>query len=387
MKILQVCAVDFTANNFLIPLVDFLRLKGHQVDIVCTKGEYAETIIKRGYKLIPCRISRNRNIISHIFSIIHLYFIIKKGKYDVVHTHTPVAGLVGRIAAWLAGTKLIFYTAHGFYFHEYMQPSRRKFHIRLEKFAGRFCDFIFVQSDEDRRTAIKEKIVPEMKVLAIGNGIDLKRFDPNRISPAEKQIYKKQLNIAPQKKVVTIVGRLVKEKGYIEFFKAARLILNERPHTKFLVVGGALESEHDNSTSSILSLIEGLGIKDNVILLGFRQDVEELLNISNIFVLPSYREGMPRSIIEAMAMGLPVVATDIRGIREEVIDGDTGFLVPVGDEKTLAQNILTLLKNDELAINMGKMSRERALTKYSEEIVFLKQWQIYEAFAKAKKIL
>lgn len=380
MKILQVCAVDFTVKNFLLPLIDFLKQQGNEVDIACSKGDYTSELKKHGYNIIPYPISRSTNVLSHICSLYHLCKIIKKGKYDVVHTHTPIAALLGRIAARLCSVPIIFYTAHGFYFHDDMHPLTKYFHIFLEKVGAFFCNFIFVQSEEDRLTAVKEGIIREPNILTIGNGVDLDRFDPSHFSQEQKEQIKKELKISSKEKIVSIIGRLVREKGYFEFFTAAKLILDELPDTKFIVIGDALSSDYDASKDEISHLIEALGIRKNIIFIGFRSDVERFLSITDVFTLPSYREGMPRSIIEAMAMGVPVVAANIRGSREEVLDGTTGFLVPVKDVKTLAQKILLFLRDSRLAQHIGNAGRERAVNYFSEKGVLQKQWEIYERF-------
>lgn len=384
LKVLQVCAVDFTVKNFLLPLIKFLELQGFEVTTVCTSGEFFQELRQQGINLHGITIARSSNLWRHIISGKKLFSFIRQHRFQIVHTHTPIASLIGRITARLAGVPIILYTAHGFYFHERMSPLKRQFHIWLEKFAALFCDFIFTQSEEDRQEAIKLKICKEDKIAWIGNGIDLHKFNPANIKQEDKENLLKELGLEQARYIVGIIGRLVREKGFMEFFTAASLVLKRHPETYFLVIGDALVSDYDASKAEIYQHIEQLGIKEHVRFTGFRSDIPQLLSLMDVYTLPSYREGMPRSIIEAMAMAKPVVATNIRGCREEILDGETGFLVPVGDAKALADAILRLVENPELAAEMGKRGQERALKLYDEQQVLQRQLEVYKKLIQQK---
>ncbi|MCX7766383.1 MAG: glycosyltransferase family 4 protein [Candidatus Sumerlaeia bacterium] len=384
LKVLQICAVDFTVKNFLLPLIKFLELQGFEVTTVCTPGEFFHELRQQGINLHGIPIARSFNLWRHLISGKKLFSFIRQHRFQIVHTHTPVASLIGRITARLAGVPIILYTAHGFYFHERMSPTARQFHIWLEKIAALFCDFIFTQSEEDRQTAIKLNICKEHKIAWIGNGIDLHRFNPANIKREDKENLLKELGLEQAQFIVGIIGRLVREKGFMEFFTAASQILKRYPKTYFLVIGDALVSDYDASKAEIHRHIEQLGIKDHVRFTGFRSDIPQLLSLMNVYTLPSYREGMPRSIIEAMAMAKPVVATNIRGCREEIVDGKTGFLVPVGDATALAEAILRLLENPELAEEIGKRGRDRAIELYDEQLVLQRQLEVYKKLIQRK---
>jgi len=154
-KILEVCAVDITVKNLLLPLINKLEKEGYIVEIACSRGEEAKTLEKKGYVFKFTNIDRKINLISNINSILELYRIIKKRKYDIVHVHTPVASVLGRIAAKLASTPIIIYTAHGFYFHDNMPKIIYKIFVIIEKLMGKyFTDYIFTQSQEDYESAI-----------------------------------------------------------------------------------------------------------------------------------------------------------------------------------------------------------------------------------------
>lgn len=384
LKVCQLCAVDFTLKHFLLPLVDGMRDAGWAVVSVCSEGEYVPEMRARGYNIVTIPISRSLNAIAHVVSLWRLYRLFRRERFDIVHAHTPIAALIGRVAARLAGVPLIVYTAHGFYFHDEMQAWKRHLFVGLEWLGGRFTDLLFTQSQEDAKAAVVERISSPEDVVAIGNGVDASRFDPALV--VNRRLIRAQLGIPESAQVVGIIGRMVREKGYDEFLAAALDLLPEFPDVCFLLVGGRLASDHDDPIEPMLLYAKD-ALGDHLILAGFRKDIPEMLSIMDVFCLPSYREGMPRTIIEAMMMGRPVVATNIRGAREEVIDGETGWLIPTRDSMALAQAIRDYLENPRRAQEMGQSGRRRALAMYDEQKVIALQMVKIAAYAKKRGLL
>ena len=171
MKICQLCAVDFTLLKFLLPLIDRQMAAGHEVIAVCSDGASIKNLRKNGYNIKTLSIERSINPIKFVSSVWHLFKFLRQEKFDLIHVHTPVAALIGRIAGKLAKVDGIIYTAHGFYFHDEMSKFKKLFHIKLEKFAGYFTDLLFTQSTEDARTALRLNIVPSNRIFSIGNGL------------------------------------------------------------------------------------------------------------------------------------------------------------------------------------------------------------------------
>jgi len=386
VKVLQLCAVDFTVKNFLRPLIRYLTGQGFDVTTACSEGPYFPELREEGFHLKAIPISRSMNVLKHGVSSARLFRYLMKNRFDIVHVHTPIASLIGRFASRLAGVPIKIYTAHGFYFHEQMEPATRRFHITLERLGARWGDYIFTQSNEDRFTAIRERITTPDRITTIGNGVDTDRFNPERISLEKKEALRRELGIPSDAPVVGMIGRMVREKGYREFIEAAAMILKDRPGTHFLCIGDELRSDHDASRGMFRSLIRELELEDSIHFAGMRSDIPELLSILSVYTLPSYREGMPRSIIEAMCMERPVVATNIRGCREEVVDGETGYLVPTRDAPALAGAIADLLKDPVLARDFGNRGRERAAHLFSEKRVLERQLKVYEKLMQEKGI-
>lgn len=376
LKVCQLCAVDFTLKYLLTPLIDGMRGAGWQVSAVCGDEGGVAGLRERGYAITTVAISRGFNPFRHAVSLLRLIALFRREKFDVVHTHTPVAALLGRIAARVAQVPLIVYTAHGFYFHEQMKPLPKAIFSFLEWLGGRCTDLLFTQSQEDAQTAVAQGFMPADRVLAIGNGVDVARFNPQAAKP--RAAMREELGIPQDAVVIGMIGRMVAEKGYGEFFAAAAAVAKQAPRAWFLVIGGHLASERDAGIGAQLERAQAeLGAR--LILTGMRNDVPDLCAAMDVFTLPSYREGMPRSIIEAMHMGLPVVATDIRGSREEVVKEKTGLLVPTRDAIALGQAFARLVDDADLRTRMGAAGRARAIELYDEAKVVARQIAAIEA--------
>lgn len=387
IKILELTAVDFVVENLLLPLIDRLSIEGFEVNIVCSSGKRTRELKKTGYKIKTIEIPRRISIIPYFISLIKIYHFIKKEKFDIVHVHTPIACVLGRIAAKIAGVPLIIYTAHGFYFHDGLAKWKREFLISIEKIMVKFfTDLIFTQSKEDLETAINKKIIAKNKIFYIGNGVDINKFNMSD-SNSNWLKERKEFGIDSKAKVICFIGRIVREKGIVDLIYAFKNILNDLPEAILLIIGDDRANERDlKAKDEVDFLINKFNIKENVIFAGYRNDIRDLLAMANVFVLPSYREGMPRSIIEAMAMSKAVVATNIRGCREEVVNNKTGFLVPVGEPRKLANALLKILKDEKLASNMGQNGRKRVEAKFNEEIVLEKQINKIRKWIRIKNI-
>jgi len=371
-KIAQLCAVDFTLRHFLLPLMEGLRAEGHEVVGICAEGALLEPVRAAGFRVEPVKIERSFNLFRHFGAYRELKALLRREGFDIVHVHTPVAALVGRFAARAARVPRIVYTAHGFYFHEYMGPARRSIFVALEWLAGRVTHVLFTQAEEDAATARRLGLIRGETIEAIGNGVDPARFHPPA-DTVERAVTRASVGVAPDAVAVVTVGRLVAEKGYPELFAAMRTA----PNAELWVVGERLASDHAGGIADAIAAVEAdPDLGPRIRFLGYREDVADLLRAADIFVLASHREGMPRSIIEAMMTGLPVVATDIRGAREEVVEGETGFLVPVCDAGPLGAALARLAGDPKLRALLGTVGRARALELYDEARIVTRQIEL-----------
>ena len=373
MKVCHICAVDFTLNHFLLPLIDRMKNEGWDVYAICSRGSNSKDLKDKGYNLINVDIPRNLNPILIIKTIISLYKEFKKNKFDIIHVHTPVASVVGRIAAKLAGVPLVIYTAHGFYFHENMSIFKFYIYLYIEKFFAYFTDLIFFQSIEYYNISKKHNFLDDDKLFHIGNGVDSTIFIPKSIIDMSKT--KKKLGIPDNSFVIGSICRLVEEKGILEFLDAAEMISKIYPDVYFLLIGSRLDTEHNtNINKQIFSKKKKLG--DKLLLLGHRNDIPELLSILDIFCLPSWREGLSRSIIEAMFMAKPIITTNIRGCREQVDHKKNGLIIPIKSSKKIFNSVKFLINDPDTRKKFGKNARKKAIKFYDEKNVLSFQIKI-----------
>jgi glycosyltransferase involved in cell wall biosynthesis len=373
-NILFLATVDSHIYYFHIPFMKLLKEMGYCVEVAASNVGFTGRIEKEGFKVYNIPFSRNPISFSNIKTFFILLRLIREKKYIMLHAHTPVASFVGRIAAKLAGVPHIVYTAHGFHFHEHGSRLKNFVYYRLEKFAGKFTDVIIAINSDDYKVAVDKKMVFNGKVVYIkGVGVDLEKFSPASISLQKKCKYCNELHIEEKDFVIISIAELIKRKNVIDIIKALRVVNSWGKPVQLLVVGdGPLRAELRN-----FSACDDL-IKDRAFFLGKRFDIPELLSISDLFVMTSYHEGLPRAIMEAMSMERPIVAYNIRGVRDLVEDGVNGFLVPFGDVKALSEKIKYLLEHPEIAKEMGKKGREKVEKDFSFDAILPQMEKLYK---------
>lgn len=370
MKVLHVCAVGVTTHHLLRPQIDYLISRGLTVEVACSPDEEAEAFRQRGYRVHPVQIDRKIDPLKNSASLLKLVRLMRSQRYDLVHVHTPIAAVLGRIAAKLAGVPRIVYTAHGFPFHDQSSPWQYRTYFAIEKFCAGFTDLILTQSYEDLITSQSRGLCPPHKVRHLNNGVDSERFSRHRLQPADQQQLRRSLGLtgAP---VIGAVGRLTRQKGFGYLVEAAAQLLPEFPDLQVLIIGGELSTDPDPFQAELMQTAIDLGIRDHMVFTGYRTDIPDLLGLVDVFTLPTYfGEGLPRSILEAMAMGLPVVTTDIRGCREAVIPDQNGYIVPPCDSQALALALAEVLRQPQLRQQFGAASRRRVEAEFDEGYVF-----------------
>lgn len=265
-----------------------------------------------------------------------LWRVLRRERPAIVHTHTSKAGAVGRVAAWLAGIPVVIHTPHGHIFYGYYGPVMSGLICLVERALARITDRIVTLTERGIEEHVRLGIARADKFTAIPSGIALSAFRSVRVEPAVKR---KELGLPPEGPVIGTVGRLVPIKGHEWLLKAAPQVLAEFPRATLVFLG-------DGPLLGRLQQVAGeLGISGHVLFLGARQDVPECLAAFDLFAFPSLNEGMGRALIEAMAVGVPVVATRVGGIPDVVTEGVNGLLAPPENERALAAAILALLRD------------------------------------------
>lgn len=313
---------------------------------------------------------QNFHFLGDFAALFRLFRSIRKEAPDVVHTHSVKFGILGRLAARAAGAPYVIHTVHGIYDPFRGGPFGRWVVYALEKISSLFCDLLVFVSPSDEKIYINNHLIPKSKSLLIGNGIDLNRFDPSRFSSGEIRQKRVELGIAEDEIVIGIVGRLVKDKGYAEFFEMAGKLARRVPNCRFLVVA----SRYRRGDSVSEDLASRAGVGEQTIFLYERSDMPELYRVMDILIHASWREGFPRALMEAAAMGVPRIATDIEGNRNAIQNLKTGYLTPARDSKALLSRCLWLInhKESEEVAEVVRRARKTAKTCYDEEVTLQK---------------
>ena len=370
MKVLVIGSVAFSFRTLLVHQIDYFISRNLTVEIACSPDKDADYLKEIGYTVHTMSIARKIDPVSNLQSIFSLYQLMRREKYDLVHVHAPVSAILGRVAAKLAGVKRVVYTAHGFRFNDEMSVASYQFYFWIEKIAALVTSKILTQSWEDFETAKESGLIPVQRLGYLGNGIDIHKFDRTRLAPETRAKIRQEFNIPSDRLVIGIVARITKIKGHGDLLTAFAKLQSQFDNLHLLIVGGRIDSETDSYQEEIEQKIKQHQLQHRVTITGIRTNIPELLSAMDILSLPSYWEGLPRSVIEAMAMELPIVTTDIRGCREAVVDGVTGLVVPPGDSDSLATALAQLLMNPDLRCSFGKAGRERVEVEYDERNVF-----------------
>jgi len=382
-RVLQITSIDSTLVVLLWAQLRALRVQGYDVRTACSCGPNRQWLRDHGIPCFNVDIRRAISPWSDLKALCKLYAYMRRERISIVHTHTPKAALLGQLAAKLARVPLVINTLHGFYFHDDMRRFSRWFYIALAWIGGRCANLTLSQNREDISTAIRLGVCKPSRIRFLGNGVDLDRFNPDRFDDAFRHRKRTELNIDNDKLIIGMLGRLVVDKGYLELFDAIRELSAERDDFHLLIIG---PQERSRAGRIAPSAITEYGIADRVTHLSARNDVEELMACMDLFVLPSWREGFPRSAIEAAAMRLPIVTTNIRGCREVVTHGENGLLVPPRDATALASAIRSLLDDADARQRMGAAGFDRARRDFDEQIICDRVMNAYNCHSHSKAL-
>lgn len=287
---------------------------------------------------------RDPHPVKDLVTLARLYRLIRRGRYHIVHTHTTKAGILGRLAAKAAGVPVIVHTPHGHAFHDYLGARGSEALKWVERGLARITDRIICLTPAERDDHVRFRIGPAESFEVIHSGVDLDRFRHARVDPVG---FRRALGIPPSGPLVVCVARLVAVKGVEYLLEAVPLVRAAVPGATVVFVGdGVLRPVMERRAAALVP--DGA-----VVFLGLRSDVPEILQLSDVAVLPSLNEGMGRAAVEALAAGRPVVASRVSGIQDIVVHGETGFLVPPADPRALADAVLRVLATPGLAQTMG----------------------------------
>jgi glycosyltransferase involved in cell wall biosynthesis len=362
--VVHVTTTDMSLELLLGPQLARIRDAGFDVVGASAPGPFVEALQARGIRHIALRhATRSMAPMDDARALGELYTLFRDLRPDVVHTHNPKPGVYGRLAARAARVPVVVNTVHGLYALPGDPLHKRALVYGLERVAAACSDAELLQNEEDVPT-LRGLGIPEARLTVIGNGIDLARFDRARFSAADRAAARAELGARSDTDIVVgAVGRLVREKGYVELFRAAALLRTQAPEVRIAVIG----PDDDAKADGLDANDRADAAEAEVRFLGHRRDVDRLYTGMDLLVLPSHREGFPRAPMEAAAMGVPAVATDIRGCRQAVTHGVTGVLVPVRDPVALAGAIAGLAHDPVRRRAMAAAASEKARREFDQE--------------------
>jgi glycosyltransferase involved in cell wall biosynthesis len=371
--VVHVATTPISLVLLLGPQLQAFRDHGYRVVTASAPGQEVEQLRNWGLEHHALRhATRSRAPLQDLMALRELYRLFRVLRPDIVHTHNPKPGIYGRLAAAAARVPAVVNTVHGLYAQPGDPWPRRAVVYALERMAAGCSDAELVQNPEDLETLARLGVRPDRLTL-LGNGVDLQRFRPDAVRPDDVDRLRAGLGIGPDEVVACSVGRLVWEKGYREVFTAAGLLRSARARIRWLVVGPSDRSKRDRVDERSMRQAE----RNGVLFLGFRDDMPLIYAASDVFVLASHREGFPRAAMEAAAMGVPVVAANVRGCRQVVDDGVSGVLVPARDAAALASAVRGLGESPARRAEMSLSAREKARREFDHERVIGTTLSVY----------
>lgn len=339
------------------------------------KETYFQLFERLGLRAIPLNMYRELNPLQDLNSFLRLIGILQKERVDILHTHSSKAGFLGRLAGRITKVPVIIHTPNAFAFS---RPGCTKImdgvYKTLERLAGHFCDALIAVSVSEAELA--REVISAGKVVCIPNGIDVGEFD----IPVDALAKKKELGLPQTAPLVLTVGRLASQKAPFDFLEAASQVLRRSPEVRFAFLGDGPLIEKMKKT------VRQRHLERQFLIFDWREDAWEIVACCDLFVLCSLWEGMPYSILEAMVFSKPVVATEARGNRDLVVEGQTGLLVPLREPGQLAGAILRLLNDPQRARAMGHFGRRRVETQFRLETTVQATVDLYEKLLKQKNV-
>lgn len=364
------------AQKTTLGLIKRLDKEKFEVHFISSSGHLAEEVRKvEGirFKLIP-HLKSKINLLNDFIVFVKLFNYIKNNCFDIVHTHSPKAGFLGRWSAKLAKAPIVIYTVHGFPFYKNQNPIFKKIYIFLERITAKVTDKLIVVCKSDLNKGISAKIGSKEKYILINEGIENKEENQESLSD-------NRLHIHYSFPLIGMVACLKPQKSPLDFVKVAFLVKEKFSHAKFILVGGG------PLYKKIKKEIIRLGLENNFYLLGWRKDAYRIISLFDIFVLTSIWEGLPLVILEAISLGKPIVAAKVDGINELIEEGKNGFLIEPGKYRNFAEKINLLLENENLRKKISRNNlNSELLSKFNLDLMTKETENLYLKLMEEKNV-
>ena len=381
-KLIRITTVPISFKVLLKGQLRFMASNGFDVKGVSSEGEELREVHENeGIVMEAINMSRKITPFQDLKSLWEMWNFLRKEKPQIVHTHTPKAGIIGMLAARLAGVPHRLHTVAGLPLMEAIGTKRKILNF-VEKLTYSSATRVYPNSKGLYDFILQNNFTQsnKLKIIANGssNGIDTTFFSPDQVTELERVTLREKLNIQPDNFVFVFVGRIVSDKGINELIKAFSELQaaenNEPAGIKLLLVGG-LENDLDPLNPETLAEINQ---NKDIISVGFQQDVRSFFAIADALVFPSYREGFPNVVMQAGAMGLPSIVSDINGCNEIIIEGENGLIIPSKNVEKLKEKMLTLAKDKNLYTKLKGNSRRMIENRYEQSVVWNALLEEYE---------
>lgn len=360
IKIARISTVAFFVETQLRSQISDVVQAGAEVTVVASEAALEREI--SGVRYVSIDIPRKIKILRDFYALLRLWFFFRRTDFDIVHSTTPKAGLLCSLAGRLAGVPIRLHTFTG-------QPwvgltgIKRFLSKTSDKLIARLNTHCYADSESQKEFIVKSGVARQEQVRVLGSGslagINLERFNPRRFSESDKDSLRTEMGIASCASVLLFVGRISRDKGLVELLAAFQKVISGGGEKTLILLGP--------SETDIESVLNGLAydVRQKIIMPGFSSEPERFMAIADILLLPSYREGFGTVVVEAAAMGLPAIGTDIYGLSDAIVAGETGLLVPVKCSDELAIAIDKLLNDPVLRGGMSSKARDRAVREFS----------------------
>lgn len=363
------------ADENTVFTVEGMDASRYESDIIAGRGSEVDGFserIRQCTRVLP-ELVRDPHPWYDVVALFKLTRLIRRGRYDIVHTHTAKGGFLGRVASRLAGVPHVVHTLHGVTFHDHIPAPIRRIYVLMERFAAPFCDVMITVGEDVKRKYIEEAIGTRSQYVTIPSGMDTRSFEDARNDPRNaRDAVRRELGIADDELVLGMVSRLEPRKGYVFLFEAMQRLAPDFPKLKLMVVGeGAQRAELE-------SLVDAMELAGRVVFAGYREDIARAISAFDIGVLTSLWEGLPRVLVQYSLLEKPVVTFEVEGAHEVVDDGNSGFVVPLKDVDALVDRLRRVVSSAGMRETFGRLARDRVLGRWDVERMVALITSLYE---------
>jgi glycosyltransferase involved in cell wall biosynthesis len=354
------------ADENTVFTVEGVDKEKYETEILAGRGSEVEGFspeIRRCTRVLP-ELVRDPSPFLDLVALVKMARFIRRGRYDIVHTHTAKGGFLGRLAARIAGVPHVVHTLHGVTFHDHIHPLLRRAYILLERFAARWCDVMITVGEDVKTKYLTEAIGCSEQYVTIPSGMDTRPFREAREEPrAARDPMRAEFGFGPGDVVVGMVSRLEPRKGWLHLFDAIARLAPDFPHLRVLVVGEGGQREE------LVRAVRERGLSERIAFAGYREDVARAIAAFDVAVLTSLWEGLPRVLVQYALLEKPIVTFAVEGSKEVVEEGVTGYVVPLKDVDALVDRLRRLIVNREAREEFGRRGRARVEGRWDVELM------------------